>query len=171
MNKTKKTEPKTTQGRKKTTPKNLDKIKKLSKENQLLKDQLLRKVAEFDNYKKRSDREALQLIQNANEKLILDLLPILDDMERFFQHIEEQKNLDSVLEGSQLIYKKFVDILEKEGLEPMKAVSETFDPEMHDALMQSEDPKSESGTIISEYSKGYLLNGKVIRHAQVIVAK
>ena len=68
-------------------------------------------------------------------------------------------------------FNAFVDIMEKEGLQPMKAVGETFDPEMHDALMQSEEKKAESGSILSEYSKGYLLNGKVIRHAQVIVAK
>jgi len=98
-------------------------------------------------------------------------LPILDDMDRLYQHSEEKKNFQSILEGSQLISKKFNDILEKEGLEPMKAVGETFDPEKHDALMQSEDGTAVSGTILSEYSKGYLLNGKVIRHAQVIVAK
>jgi molecular chaperone GrpE len=157
--------------RKKTPVKTQDKLNKLTKENQALKDQLLRKIAEFDNYKKRSDRELLQLIQNANEKLILALLPVIDDMERFIQHSEEQKNIKSVVEGSQLIYKKFIDILEKEGLQPMKALGEPFNPDVHDALMQMDDKKAKSGTILSEYSRGYLLNGKVIRHAQVIVAK
>jgi molecular chaperone GrpE len=164
-------ETQTTPIEKKTTVKTQDKLKKLTKENQAFKDQLLRKIAEFDNYKKRTDRELLQLIQNANEKLILSLLPVVDDMERFFQHSEEQKNIKSVIEGSQLIYKKFNDILEKEGLQPMKAVGEIFNPEIHDALMQMNGKEVKSGTILSEYSKGYLLNGKVIRHAQVIVAK
>ena len=167
----KNTDPQKEPIRKKATSKIQEKIKILAKDNQELKDQLLRKIAEFDNYKKRTDRETLQLIQNANEKLILTLLPVLDDLERFFQHIEEQKNIESILEGIQLIYKKLTDILEKEGLESMKTVGENFDPEMHDALMQKEEEGSQSGTIVNEYSKGYLLNGKVIRHAQVIVAK
>ena len=167
----KNTDPQKEPIRKKATSKIQEKIKILAKDNQELKDQLLWKIAEFDNYKKRTDRETLQLIQNANEKLILTLLPVLDDLERFFQHIEEQKNIESILEGIQLIYKKLTDILEKEGLESMKTVGENFDPEMHDALMQKEEEGSQSGTIVNEYSKGYLLNGKVIRHAQVIVAK
>jgi molecular chaperone GrpE len=147
------------------------KLKKLVTENQALKEQLLRKIAEFDNYKKRTERESIQLVENATEKLIIALLPILDDMERYLQHLQKQQNLESISEGSQLIFKKFVDILEKEGLQPMKAVGELFDPVLHDALLQIEKKKAKSGTVLEEYSKGYLLNGKVIRHAQVIVAK
>lgn len=167
----KNTTAKKTQVRKNATSKVHDKIKQLTKENQELKDQLLRKAAEFDNYKKRTDRETFYLIQNANEKLILTILPVLDDLERFFQHIEEKKNIESITEGIQLIYKKLSETLEKEGLQPMITLGEIFDPEMHDALMQAEDKKAKSGTIINEYAKGYLLNGKVIRHAQVIVAR
>jgi molecular chaperone GrpE len=160
-----------TQAQTKTRVTKEDKLKKLVKENKALKEQLLRKLAEFDNYKKRTEREILQLIQNASETLIIVLLPVLDDMERFLQHVKEQKNKESIIEGSQLIFKKFIDVLEKEGLQPMKSVGEMFDPELHDALMQMEKKKVKSGTILNEYLKGYLLNGKVIRHAQVIVSK
>ena len=157
--------------RSKTTMSADTRVKKLVKENQALKEQLLRKAAEFDNYKKRTERESIQLVENATEKLIISLLPIIDDMERFLQHVKGDKKVAAISEGSQLIFKKFMDILEKEGLRPMEAVGEPFDPGFHDALMQMEKKKVKSGTVVEEYSKGYLLNGKVIRHAQVIVAK
>jgi molecular chaperone GrpE len=151
--------------------KHLAEIKKLKEEKEQLHDQLLRKIAEFDNYKKRTEREFLERVQNANEKLISELLPVLDDMERALEHVEKSQEINSLLEGTTLIQKKMSDILEKQGLEPLPAVDEEFDPDKHDALMQVEKENTESGTIIEEHLKGYTLNGKVIRHSQVIVAK
>lgn len=151
--------------------KNLIEIKKLKEEKEHLQDQLLRKIAEFDNYKKRTEREFVERVQNANEKLITELLPVLDDMERALDHAEQSKEVNSLLEGTELIQKKMLGILEKQGLEPLPAEGEDFDPDQHDALMQIEKENVESGKIIEEHLRGYILNGKVIRHSQVIVAK
>jgi molecular chaperone GrpE len=151
--------------------KNLIEIKKLKEEKEHLQDQLLRKIAEFDNYKKRTEREFVERVQNANEKLISELLPVLDDMERALDHAEQSKEVNSLLEGTELVQKKMLGILEKQGLEPLPAEGEDFDPDQHDALMQIEKENVESGKIIEEHLRGYILNGKVIRHSQVIVAK
>ncbi len=166
---------KNTENKKKTSSKKPNKhlieIKKLKEENSELKDQLLRKIAEFDNYKKRTERDFFDRVQNANEKLITELLPVIDDMERALDHVENSQDVNSLLEGSSLILKKMKDILEKQGLEAFPAKGEEFDPEKHDALMQIDSENTKSGTIIEEHLKGYSLNGKVIRHSQVIVAK
>lgn len=155
----------------KKTNKHLTEIKKLKEENTLLKDQLLRKTAEFDNFKKRTEREFYDRVQNANEKLITELLPVLDDMERALDHAVQSKQVGSNLEGSELIYKKLLGIIERQGLEKLPGEGEEFDPEKHDALMQVEKDGVKSGTIVEEHLKGYTLNDKVIRHSQVIVAK
>ena len=169
-------EPKKTAGDKKnvssTKPnKYLNEIKKLKEEKEHLQDQLLRKIAEFDNYKKRIDRDFFERVQNANEKLITELLPVLDDMERAMEHAQQSQEIKPLLEGAELIHKKMLGILEKQGIELLKAAGEDFDPDKHDALMQVETKNVESGKILEEHLKGYTLNGKVIRHSQVIVAK
>jgi molecular chaperone GrpE len=128
----------------------LTEIKNLKKEKEQLQDQLLRKIAEFDNYKKRTEREFFG---------------------RALDHAKQSKEINSLLEGTGLIQKKMSGILEKQGLETLPAEGEDFDPEKHDALMQIENEDVESGMIIEAHLKGYTLNGKVIRHSQVIVAK
>jgi molecular chaperone GrpE len=146
-------------------------IKKLKEEKEQLQDQLLRKIAEFDNYKKRTERDFFERVQNANEKLITELLPVLDDLDRALDHAQQSQDINPLLEGTELIRKKMLGILEKQGVEPLKAEGDEFDPEKHDALLQTEKENVESGKIIEEHLKGYTLNGKVIRHSQVIVAK
>lgn len=145
--------------------------KKLKEEKLQLQDQLLRKTAEFDNFKKRTERDFYDRVLNANEKLISEILPILDDMERSIDHAKKSEDVSSLLEGSELIVKKLAGILEKQGLQKMDALGEEFDPDKHDALMQIENPDVESGIIVEEHLKGYSLNDKVIRHTQVIVSK
>lgn len=164
-----KEKPKTS--RKKRVSKTARELDKLKAENASLQEQLLRKVAEFDNYKKRTDRETLMLIQNANERLILQLLPVIDDFERSMAHAQQAKDVKSLAAGFELIVKKLITTLEKQGLKKMEVVGEEFDPEKHEALMQMEKEGTESGVIIDEHLKGYLLNDKVLRHAQVLVAK
>ena len=136
-----------------------------------LNDKYTRLIAEFDNYKKRTDKEYISLIQNANEKLVTDLLPVVDDLERSLDHLKEDIDFESMLNGFQLIHKNLLSLLEKQGLRPMTSKGEDFDPDKHEALMQVEDGKIESNKIVDEHLKGYLFNEKVIRHAQVIVAK
>ena len=147
------------------------KIAALEEERNLLKDQLLRKMAEFENYKRRTEKEFLDHLQNANESLIIELLPAIDDFDRFLEHADEDKNSASLKDGVALIHKKIMDVLKKKGLKTMESIGQEFDAEKHQALMQADSDEVESGFIISEHLKGYLLNDKVIRHAQVLVAK
>ncbi len=149
----------------------LDEIKKLKAEQEQLQDKLLRKIAEFDNYKKRTERDFFDRIQNANENLIIQLLPVVDDMERFLNHSAQSAEENAHYVAIGLIYKKLITTLEKTGLQPLISVGEDFDPEKHDALLQQESDQYSGGKIIEEHVKGYELNGKIIRHAQVIVAK
>ncbi len=149
-----------------------DKVKQLEAENQALKEQNLRRIAEFENFKRRKEKEFLDILQNANEELIIELLPVIDDFERFLLHAnDENQNVESLKQGVELIYKKFMQILEKQGLKPIESVGEEFDTEKHQALMQIDSDKHESGKVVDEHLKGYTLNGKVIRHSQVLVAK
>jgi len=156
---------------KKKSNKQMLEIKKLKEEKSHLHDQVLRKTAEFDNYKKRTERDFYDRVLNANEKLIAEILPILDDMERAIDHAKNSNDVGSLLEGAELIEKKLHSILEKQGLQKMHAVGNEFDPEKHEALMQIEKKGVESGLIVEEHLKGYNLNDKVVRHAQVIVSK
>jgi molecular chaperone GrpE len=159
------------QSQKKKPNKYLAENKKLKEENSYLKDQLLRKTAEFDNYKKRTERDFYDRVLNANERLISEILPILDDLERSIDHAKNSEDVNSLLEGVELITKKLFGILEKQGLQKMEAQGKEFDPEKHEALMQIEKKDIESGIIVEEHLKGYSLNDKVVRHAQVIVSK
>ncbi len=148
-----------------------DETKKLKEEIFSLQEQLLRKAAEFENYKKRTEREFARIIQNAGENIITSLLPVLDDLDRSLEHARKSEDVESLREGMELISKKLYAVLEKEGLKPLDAVGKEFDPEKHDALLQVEKDGVESGTVVEEHLKGYELNNKVIRHAQVIVAR
>lgn len=148
-----------------------DEIAELKSNNEELNDKFTRLVAEFDNYKKRTDKEYISLIQNANEKLVVELLPVIDDMERSLAHLNEKNDFKSMLEGFELIHKNLTTLLEKKGLKAMTSVGEEFDPDKHDALLQVENNDVESNHIVDEHLRGYLFNDKVIRHAQVIVSK
>ena len=144
------------------------------------KDQLLRKAAEFENYKKRVESDYVSIIKFSNEELILRLLPVLDDFERSLKawknsasnsssdQVKEAEN--SFIQGVELIYSKFNGILEKQGVKTFEVVGKPFDPAYHDAMMQI--PKSDvpPHTVVDELEKGYMLNDKVIRHAKVIVS-
>ena len=147
--------------------------KKMELETQVnqLKDQNLRKIAEFENYKRRTEKEFLAHLEFANEGLITEILPVLDDFERFLEHVDSSKDKNSLKKGVELVYKKLYSVLEKKGLKVMDVIGEDFDTEKHEALMQVETDKQESGHIVDQHLKGYLLNDKVIRHAQVLVAK
>jgi molecular chaperone GrpE len=160
------------QAKKSTGSNDLEKKLAASLEEQnKLKDQLLRKMAEFDNYKRRTEKEFIYNIQNASQELIEELLPVLDDFERSIQHAEAEKVHSPMLEGVQLIYKNLMKILSKRGLVPIEAIGKEFNPDEHDALVQVESDKYESGFVVDEHLKGYKLNDKVIRHTQVLVSK
>jgi molecular chaperone GrpE len=147
------------------------KLEEVKEENDKLKDQLLRKAAEFDNYKKRTEKDFIQLVANANAELITELLPIVDDLERFIRSTQETDNFEGLHKGIELIYKNLMKILENRGVKPIEAVGKEFDPEKHEALMQVDSNEHPSGTVVEEHLKGYVMNDRVLRHSQVIVSK
>lgn len=157
--------------------KEVDEMEKLQNEiNQLKeeinqwKDKFLRKMAEFDNYKKRVEQDQIQLIKYANEKLIKDLLPIVDDFERTLSFSKEELKNNSVLQGVEMVYNKLMKLLSDYGLKKIEALNQPFDFNYHEALLQVPKDGIEPLTVIEEVEKGYLLNDKVIRHSKVIVS-
>ena len=135
-----------------------------------LKDQLLRKIAEFDNYRKRTIKEKTDLILNGGEKTIVTILPVIDDMERALKNMKSADDVNAVLEGVELIYKKFMDILGKQGVSVIETKEADFDVDLHEAVAQLPAPTPElKGKVMDCTLTGYKLNEKVIRHAQVVV--
>jgi molecular chaperone GrpE len=125
-----------------------------------------RAQADFINYKRRAEQEKEELGKFANTELILNLLPILDDWERALASIPDDPDNPSWVEGIRLIERKFRGILEAQGLSPIKALGEPFDPNLHEAAMQG---KGEEGIVVEELEKGYKLYDRVIRPAKVVV--
>ena len=134
-------------------------------------DRLLRKIAEFDNYRKRTFREHIATLENASGHLMEKLLPVLDDLEQLEKLKPEHTNATTLYEGLALITKKAKDILQKEGLEIIPTLEKPFDPELHEVLAVMEDPEKEPGAILVEQQKGYRLKGRVLRHSRVVVNK
>ena len=135
-----------------------------------LKKQILYKVAEFDNYRKRVIKEKADLILNGGEKVITAILPVVDDMERALEQMRKAEDVQAVVEGVELIQKKFMGILEKQGVKPIETKDADFDVEVHEAIAQFPAPTPEMKNKVMDCTlKGYKLNEKVIRHAQVVV--
>ncbi|MCX6122773.1 MAG: nucleotide exchange factor GrpE [Ignavibacteriales bacterium] len=145
-------------------------IEELQKQVDQYKDMLLRKAAEFDNYKRRIENETANIVRFATESLIDDLLPVLDDFERSLKHSKEIKESDALVKGVELIYLKLVKVLEGRGVKAFETVGKEFSVEYHDALMQIPRKDLPPHTVIEEIEKGYMLNDKVIRHAKVVVS-
>ncbi len=148
--------------------KELDNVKKQLEEE---KDRCLRLNAEFDNFRKRTLKEREEFIKYANEKLILELIDVLESLERGIETSENIDNKDKLIEGIELVYKQFKNVLEKNGLTPIKALGEKFDHYKHEAMMQTITDEYDEGTILEEFARGYMLNGKVIRYSKVRVSK
>ncbi|NNJ89927.1 MAG: nucleotide exchange factor GrpE [Eudoraea sp.] len=148
----------------------------LSKEEQLEidlgkeKDKFLRLFAEFENYKKRTSKERIDLFKTAGQEVITSLLPVMDDFERALKELAKSSEED-LFKGVELIYNKFKETLKAKGLEEIKAKEgDSFDAEIHDAITQIPAPsKKLKGKIIDVVEKGYLLGDKVIRHPKVVV--
>jgi molecular chaperone GrpE len=151
-----------------------DKVESLGVKLQEVNDKYLRLYSEFENYRKRTSKEKIDLISTASEEVIKDLLPVVDDYERALASIEkiEDENVKAALEGITLIYKKLYSVLERRGLKPINAKGETFDENLHEAIAQIPATKEEDkDKVIDETTKGYYLNDKVIRYSKVVVAK
>jgi molecular chaperone GrpE len=145
-------------------------MEELQKQVDQYKDLLLRKAAEFDNYKRRIESETTNILKYATESLVEDLLPVLDDFERSLKHRKESKDNDALVKGIELIYQKLVKVLEGRGVKTFDTVGKEFSVEYHDALMQIPRSDVSHHTILEEVEKGYTLNDKVIRHAKVVVS-
>ncbi len=134
------------------------------------RDQLLRKAAEFENYKRRVESDLGNIVRNANESLIAALLPILNDVARSLAQGKESKDYDAFYRGVELISSKLLRILEQQGLAPFDSLGKPFDVNFHDALLQVPRGDVPPHTVIEEVERGYMLNERVLRHAKVIVS-
>ncbi|MFH2012075.1 MAG: nucleotide exchange factor GrpE [Pseudomonadota bacterium] len=134
-------------------------------------DRLLRTQAEFENYKKRMEREKTDTIKFCNENIIRDLLPIIDSLEMALKHGENSSpdNPKSLIEGIEIVLNQFTKSLEKFGATSFSSIGEKFDPNRHEAIMQIESADHETNSVLSEFQKGYFLNDRLLRPAKVSV--
>ncbi|HLG21355.1 MAG TPA: nucleotide exchange factor GrpE, partial [Candidatus Manganitrophaceae bacterium] len=137
-------------------------------------DRYLRTLADFENYKKRAQKEKLEQAQFANEKLIKELLPVVDNLERALSHAKETNDFDKMVEGLELIYKQILSGLGKFGVTPIESLNRPFDPLLHQSIGQVESEEgssAEEDRVVSETQKGYFLNDRVLRPSLVVVSK
>lgn len=137
-----------------------------------LQDKHLRLTAEYDNYRKRTLKEKSELIRSGGEKSLSDLLPVIDDLDIALQNLDKATDLDALKEGMHLIYSKFADYLNRQGVKPIETEGQPFDEELHEAIATFPAPEEGlKGKIIDCVKKGYKLNDKVLRHASVVVGQ
>ena len=149
----------------------LEKLSQLEKDNQELKDSLLRKVAEFENYKRRTEKDQLNFLEYAAESFIIKISPIYDDLNRSIEHLDEAKDIDSIKQGLKLVLEKFKKTLEDQGIKKIEAKDKEFDFNYHEALMQQNSDDVPPNTVLQEVEPGYMYKDKVIRHSKVIVSQ
>jgi molecular chaperone GrpE len=144
----------------------------LQKQVDELRDKYLRLVADFDNFRKRSAKERLELIQTASKDVISALLPVLDDSERAEKQMLVTQDIEAIKEGEKLVFNKLRTTLQSRGLRAMETVGTDFNPEFHEAITEVPAPnESLKGKVLDEVEKGYYLNDKIIRFAKVVVGK
>lgn len=147
----------------------LQEMDRLKGEVDNLRELYLRKLAEFDNFRKRVEREREEMRRTAAEDLVRELIPVLDNFERALQHVEGDEQL-SVRQGVELISKQLWDILARQGMEVVDPAGQHFDPEVHEAVQRVEGGTHRPGTVVSVLAKGYLFGGRLVRPALVSVA-
>ncbi len=149
-----------------------EEIQKLRSELEEQKDKYVRLFAEFDNYKRRTSRERVELMQTAARELIVSLLQVLDDSNRAEKQMQESKDIDHVKEGVQLVFNKLRKTLQSQGLKAMESLHTDFDVEKHEAITEIHvDDKKLKGKVVDVVEEGYYLNDKLIRFAKVVVGK
>lgn len=134
-------------------------------------DQVLRLKAEFENTKKRLEKDRLDAIRFANEKLLADILPVVDDFDRAMSSLAERHDPEKVKQGLELAQTALHKTLERYGVETVKSVGTEFDPRFHEAVAAVPDPKAKDGAIVEEMQRGYLLNGRLLRPSRVKIVK
>ncbi|MBY0158328.1 nucleotide exchange factor GrpE [Cytobacillus firmus] len=145
-------------------------LEKLQAELQEQQQRTLRVQADFDNFRRRTQKEKEDLGKYASSKLITELLPVIDNFERALQASEENPEFESFSKGVSMIFRQMESVLATEGLSAMKSVGEPFNPEYHQAIMQVESDEYEEGIVVEEVQKGYMLKDKVLRPAMVKVS-
>lgn len=137
---------------------------------QELNDKVMRQMAEFENFRKRTEKEKTQMFDMGAKAIIEKILPIVDNFERGLASVPEDSESDSFAEGMKMIYKQMTTALEQAGLEPIEAVGTTFDPEIHNAVMHIDDEAYGENEVVEEMQKGYKYHDTVVRHSMVKVA-
>ncbi len=134
-------------------------------------DRFLRLAAELENMKKRQERELAEVRQYANENLLKELIPVLDNLERALDHGRQSEAPEALMEGLDLVSQDFLKVLSRFGVEPIESVGKRFDPAFHHAVMEEEAPEVEDQTVLKELQKGYLLKNRLLRPAMVVVSR
>lgn len=140
-------------------------------ESAKLRDQLLRTAADFDNFRKRSRREADDAQKRGKESTVKDLLPVFDNFERAITHAESTGEAKSVAEGLRMVLKQFIDTLEKMGIQRIQAVGQPFDPSLHEAIQHMESADHPAGVVLYDVQPGYRMGDHLVRAAMVVVSK
>ena len=153
------------------TPELKGKIVDTTQKGYMLNDKVLRQMAEFDNYRKRTLKEKAELILNGGEKTITALLPVMDDLDRALENMDKTDDVATLKEGVELIIQKLVSTLGAQGLKRMETQGQAFDTDFHEAVALVPGDESKKNQIIDCVQPGYLLNEKVIRHAKVVVGQ
>ena len=150
----------------------IDPIEVAQKEAADWKDKYTRLYAEFDNFRKRTSKERVDLIKNAGKDVLVDLLPLIDDFDRAVNAANSAENIDGVIEGYALIQQKFYKSLESKGVKPMNSIGEAFDVEFHEAITKIPAPSEDmQGKVVDVIEKGYFMNDQVLRYAKVVVGQ
>jgi len=146
----------------------LAELRKKAKENE---DRFLRTAAEFENYKKRMSRQYEDVVRTANDKILLDLLEVVDNFERALQHDNDDDDPSPLRKGTEMIYSQLQSLLQKHGVTPIEAVGKPFDANLHEAMMEMASDEYDAGVVAMEMARGYMHNDRVLRHSKVGVSK
>ena len=146
-------------------------LEQKTKETEENYNKFLRACADLENYKKRVEKEKGELVSFPNERLIKELIPVVDNLERAIDHIEDESDHSAIKDGIKLVLDSLLAVLNKFGIEVASAVGEKFDPKKHEAVSQEESCEYEPGTVIKEFHKCYYLNGRLLRPAMVVIVK
>lgn len=150
----------------------MDELEKVQAELAEQKDKFVRLYSEFENFRRRSAKEKIELISNASDQMISDLLPVLDDFERAIANNEKVDDADAIKEGINLVYQKFAAILKAKGLKEIDALNQPFDVDFHEAITKIPAPSEElKNSVVDVVEKGYTINEKIIRYSKVVIGE
>ena len=147
------------------------KVEALENQKKELEDKVMRQMAEFENYRKRTEKEKATMFEMGAKSVIEKMLPVVDNFERGLASVEDDKKSDPIYEGMNLIYKQLIGELDKLGVKPIEALGQEFNPDLHNAVMQVESEEFEEGIVAQELQKGYMYRDSVVRHSMVAVAQ